>query len=1532
MVTPAQANGRMFGDPAPFNLAYDMFPVEPISPFGDSLVFETEGGPFRSPTGGNGRINGDVWEARRDTTGWQVVRHVTPTGAEALAPNPGGISADHGYNFVFVERYPARTGTNGSLAAEGEADYLGDPSGNYELTGIGSLGTERLAQGRYISPGGEHVIFSTGRSVEESEWCRAYQAPPKFICPVAKLEPDAPLAGTGAIYDRAADGTTHVVSLLPGNVTPTAGQNAIYQGVSTDGSAVAFKIGNPLEGTLYLRVDNAETKEVATGATTFGGASAEGTYLFFLSGVSLADQHHGDIYRFNVETGEDEEVNSSGDAKMVNVSADGSHVYFISPSQLDGSQGSAGAPNLYVWAGGSPEFIATVDPADTTATVALSNWTNEAVGRSAGVTRGPGNDASRTTPDGSVIIFESRAQLTPYENSGHTEIYRYDVEGKSLKCVSCNPGGMPASADARLQSQSSLVPTTVIHNLSADGGRVFFETSEALVGSDNDEVNDVYEWQETPGGPELSLISSGNATEFAQLSNITPIPNILMGVSGDGSDVFFRSLEPLVPGAPLGGSPSIYDARVDGGFPAPPLPPAPCSDLSSCRAGEPSPPALEKAGSLGLAGSGNVKPKPRKHRRCKHPRHRRRAHSCQRHKRAVASQTLSVAQQESAPSGRVVEAAQSATPSDQEPGAEGTAVPRSLAPRAFAAEFEDFRIESLTAEISTEQAARHPDFTTDVVLSPLKTEVDPRTEDLVFNLPPGFYGNPNLLRRCRTGDLLGGDCPVDSQIGLVRIKLFKRPKFATVPLFNMALPHPDREVARFGLMVATFPIYIDVSVDTAGDYGISAGVHGANGIEAIEAAETTIWGDPPDHSHDEQRLTIQESLPCDGTACGAPGGERASTLEPFAFLTNPSACGPLEVGVNVTSYQLPGQVFSKSAPMDPIADCEGLPFAPTFEATPTSRVAGAPTGLQTILKIPQSSNPTKPSTATMREAKVTLPQGMTIAAGAADGLEVCSEAQVHFHEELDAQCPDASKLGTATIASPALPEPLQGAVYQRSPAPGHLFRFWLVTDRLGLHVKLPAEIEPDPHSGQLTTVLQDLPPVPVEEVTLDIFGGDRAPLKNPDACGTYDTAYSFAPDSNDPPVTGQAPLTIDEGCGPRGFSPKLSGGTTNPTAGAYSPLVLDLIREDGEQNLAGFEATMPDGLLAKLKGVPLCPEATAPSGACPAGSKIGHLSASAGPGPDPLWIPQPGKDPTAVYLAGPYKGAPYSAVAVVPAQVGPFDLGDVVSRSALRLDPESAKVTVATDPLPQIIEGVPISYRHLHVVVDRPEFVLNPTDCSELAITSSVSSTEGTLAHPSARFEVDGCKALKFAPKLTLRLKGGTERGDYPALSATLKARKGDANLGSVSVALPHSEFLAQEHIVTICTRKQFAVHKCPKGSVYGRAKAFSPLLDEPLVGPVYLRSSDNPLPDLVMDLRGQIEVAVVGRIDSKNGGIRPTFDAIPDAPISKFTVRMRGGKKSLLVNSTDICQGSHRATVRMGAQNGRRLSARPPLRAKCRS
>ncbi|MDQ3725740.1 MAG: hypothetical protein M3335_07635 [Actinomycetota bacterium] len=854
-------------------------------------------------------------------------------------------------------------------------------------------------------------------------------------------------------------------------------------------------------------------------------------------------------------------------------------------------------------------------------------------------------------------------------------------------------------------------------------------------------------------------------------------------------------------------------------------------------------------------------------------------------------------------------------------------------PHAALGPFEEFGIEKVEAQVSGTGAAEHSDFATYIGLNHTVNgsgipESNARAEEVSISLPPGLLGNPNAIPRCKTGQLVAyGNCPIDSQVGITRVRVILLGDELTLPVYNLEPPHPDKEIARFGFFVLGYAVFIEVKVRTASDYGVTATVQSVPGLSALLRARTTLWGNPADPSHDKQRLTSLEGVRCEkGTACEAPEGKRSSGLDPdTVFLTNPSACQAQEVGFAVKSYQLPGQVFSATAPLAPITDCTGLPFDPSFQATPTNPVAGAPTGLRTTLAIPQVEEAGTKSTSTMREARVTLPEGMTIAAGAADGLAACSDAQVGYKQEVDAACPDASKLGTATITSPSLPFPLQGALYQRTPEPGRLFGLWLVTDELGLHVKLPGEIKPDPATGQLTAVFTDLPQVPVSEIALNVWGGPRAPLKNPEACGSYLTSYTFTPHSNDPPVSGQSQTTIDQGCNTGGFSPKLSAGATNPVAGAHSPFVLDITRPDGDQNLGALEVRLPEGELAKLAGVPLCPDAQAATGACPADSRIGHLTAAVGPGPQPLWLPQPGKSPTAVYLGGPYKGAPFSVVTVVPAQAGPFDLGNVVVRSALDVDPVTAQAIVRTDPLPQFIEGVAAIYRRVHVVIDRPGFSLNPTDCSEMAVTSKITSVGGAVATPSARFQVDGCRALKFAPRLSLRLKGGTRRGQYPALTATLKARKGDANIGRASVNLPHSAFLAQEHIETICTRVQFAADACPKRSVYGKAKAWTPLLDKPLEGPVYMRSSNNPLPDLVVVLKGQIEVELAGRIDSKNGGIRATFDRVPDAPITKFVMRMKGGEKGLLVNSENTC-GRHRATVKMRGQNGRLANSRPLL------
>ncbi len=851
----------------------------------------------------------------------------------------------------------------------------------------------------------------------------------------------------------------------------------------------------------------------------------------------------------------------------------------------------------------------------------------------------------------------------------------------------------------------------------------------------------------------------------------------------------------------------------------------------------------------------------------------------------------------------------------------------------------NFGFESAEASETTAAAGMHPDLTTSFALnsridSEGRPQANARVEDLSVELPPGLVGSPAKFPTCEAAQLIAfGACPIDSQVGVVETLPSGLGK-AFEPLYNLQTTSRD-QVAKLGFVAFFYPIFIDLSVRSSGDYGVTATVQDASGKAALISSKATIWGNPADHSHDPERLTPLEAIACGSlnSACLAPEGKRQSGLSPTAFLSNPSACEPQSIAISATSYQLPGQIFSAPpVSLPPTTGCDVLSFEPELRIETSSHAAGAPTGLSAKLRIPQTEAPTLPSTSMMRAAKVTLPKGMTISESAGDGLEACSVAQVGLGQEVDANCPQGSKLATATFVSPALPEAIHGAVYQRTPEPGHLFRLWLVTDERGLHLKLPGEITTGP-DGQVTTEFANTPQLPVEEIDLEFKGGPKAPLKNPESCGRYTASYEFTPWSGNPPVSGEAqPIAINEGCNRGGFSPKLEAGVTNPVAGAFSPMVLNLKREDGEDNISSFDFTLPKGQLAKLKGVPLCSDADAATGGCSTASQIGSVAVASGVGTQPLWVPQPGKAPTAIFLAGPYKGAPYSIVTKVPAQAGPFDLGTVVVRTGLYIDPNTAQVTAKTDPLPQILQGVPISYRTIHVSIDRENFVINPTNCAEQSEIASVTSVHGAAATPSDRFQVGECAALDFGPTLKLQLKGGTKRGMYPALTATLQTHRNEANFRKVSVALPHSEFLAQNHINTICTRVQFAANQCPAGSVYGRAQVVTPLLDQPLEGPVFLRSSNNPLPDLVVALHGAIDVNLVGRIDSIHEGIRTTFSATPDAPITKFVLKMRGGKKSLLVNSTDICAGKHRAIVKMNGQNGKEHNPHPLVRGQCGS
>jgi hypothetical protein len=862
------------------------------------------------------------------------------------------------------------------------------------------------------------------------------------------------------------------------------------------------------------------------------------------------------------------------------------------------------------------------------------------------------------------------------------------------------------------------------------------------------------------------------------------------------------------------------------------------------------------------------------------------------------------------------------------------------------ADLSDYGIESVTASLSTSQAGDHPDFVTTI-----KLKTDPsgtpdeagnrppyaRTKDLVVDLPPGLIGNPNTVAQCTnlqfsTALSGGGGCPQDSQVGVTVVRLFGLNKTLSEPIFNLQPPSGDgNTVARLAFWGYVYPVYINVRVRSESDYGLTATLKAVPSAVGLISADTTLWAVPASPSHDKQRLTALEA---------GPGGKsesppRASGLTPQPFMTNPTSCGePLQIDFATSSYALPDRVSTVSAPLPAITGCGLLDFDPSLSVTPTSSEAAAPTGLDAELSLRQNEAVDGLATSQLRDSVVTLPQGMTIAAGAADGLAACSAEEVGIGSEGPAACPDAARIGSAEFEVPALSRTLQGRIYQRTPEPGNLFRIWLVADDLGVHVKIGGEVHPDPASGQLTSVFLDTPQVPLSELRLHFKGGPRGVLANPLSCDTYLTHSEFTPWSSAVARSGDSPMTVDQSCDTGGFAPRLAAGTIGPAGGSFSPFVLDLTRAAGEQNVADLDVTLPPGLLAKLAGVRLCLPPATENGDCDPASRIGATAVATGPGPAPLWIPQPGKDPTAIYLAGPYKGAPYSLVVKTPAQAGPFDLGTVVVRAAIYVDPLSAQVTIKSDPLPQILEGVPVTYRTIHVGVDRSDFVLNPTNCRPLSVDALVTSTAGAAARTSSRFQATNCAHLGFKPKIHLTLMGGTHRADDEGLRATLTYPEGTgyANIARAAVTLPHAAFLAQNHIRTVCTRVQFAADQCPAGSIYGKATATSPLLDQPLGGAVYLRSSDNPLPDLVVKLRGPesqpIEVDLAGRTDSVKGALRNTFDVVPDAPVSKFALQLFGGNRGLIELSTDdYCAKKHRATVNLGAQNGMRRILHPVVR-----
>jgi len=840
-------------------------------------------------------------------------------------------------------------------------------------------------------------------------------------------------------------------------------------------------------------------------------------------------------------------------------------------------------------------------------------------------------------------------------------------------------------------------------------------------------------------------------------------------------------------------------------------------------------------------------------------------------------------------------------------------------------------------------------------INPDQKAASDSVRDLVVDLPPGFIGNPTAVAECTPAELSFAECPRASQVGRIDLAVTRIAgesfRVLSVGVFNMV--HPRGAVSDLAFTFAGIPVHIEASLDPGNQYAIRTTVSDINETIPAFNQRLTIWGVPGAESHDAERCHLGGSEEIDISS------ENCSTgLEPRPFLAVPSQCESDSVMRlhHYDSWQDTGVFGPEIIHTLPglMSECEKPRFKPEVEIEPTGKQANTPTGLDVHVKIAQNENPNALATPPVKRFTVRLPEGMSFSPSFADGLRSCTLAQMQLGNNEPVQCPNASRIGEVTLHTPLLPQSAEGSMYLAAQGDnpfGSTFALLLVledTEERGALVKIPGKVEVDETTGRITTVFNDSPQFPFDDLTLKFRSGSRAPLVSPPTCGTQTIGVEVAsyaqPQS---PVDVSNTYEVTEGpngtpCpngGTRSFSPEFDAGTLNPVAGAYSPFLFELSREDQEQELAGVKTVLPPGLVGKIAGVSLCPEqaiASIPTAeftgrseqvnpACPSSSQIGSISAGLGAGPGPNYFP--GK----VYLAGPYKGAKLSLAVVAPALAGPFDLGNVVVRAALYVNPDTAQVTAVSDPFPTILHGVILRVRDVRLSVDRPNTTINPTNCARMAIGGEVTSTAGALFNTASPFQVGSCSDLSFKPKLDLRLFGGTHRGSHPKLKATVRFPAGGANTAAASVALPHSEFLDQGHIGTVCTRPQFAADACPAASIYGTVSAKTPLLDEELKGNIYLKSSSHQLPDLVAAFRGgRIDANLVGRIDSVNGGIRNTFEFVPDVPVTSASFAFFGGSKGLLVNSRDICKAPARATAKFTGQNGAQLTLHPQLKSAC--
>jgi hypothetical protein len=816
------------------------------------------------------------------------------------------------------------------------------------------------------------------------------------------------------------------------------------------------------------------------------------------------------------------------------------------------------------------------------------------------------------------------------------------------------------------------------------------------------------------------------------------------------------------------------------------------------------------------------------------------------------------------------------------------------------------------------------------------------TRDVIVDVPPGFVGDPTVVERCPQYKILAEACPANTQIGIARIVTlgYRNYPSGEYRMYNVV---PDKQYpAEFVIdipTVAQVPLYASVTPDSG--YGVRITTPGIPEKGAPIDVAVTFFGTPANDPNVNNR--------------------NQSGAVPVAFLDNPVSCStkPQVTTVRVDSWENPGTYLADGQPNfgDPnwkslsstmfplLTGCELLGFNPSLSVLPDTTRADEPAGMTVDVNVPQAQQEFPHLiTPEFKDTTVTLPSGLSLSPSAGDGLAGCSSEQIDLASGGRGSCPAGSQIGTVRVTTPLLTEPLEGQVFLGTPhcdpcsnadaSDGNMYRLFLQFEGSGTVVKVEGTIHANTSTGQLTTTFDDTPQLPVSQVQLHFNSGLRAGLATPQACGTFTSTADVTPYSTPitPDATPSSQFNVDwngdgEACpAVWPFKPSFEAGTSNPNAGQLSPLTVTFNREDREQDFSQIKVVTPPGLLGSLSGVPLCGEPQADLGTCSAASQIGEMTVAAGPGSHPYY--QKGM----VYLTGPYRGAPFGLSIVVPTHAGPFNLGNVVVRATISVDPYTAALTVTTDPLPQILDGIPLRLRTTNVTINRPGFIFNPTDCAQLHITATISGSQGTQAEDSVPFAVSGCAGLPFGPKFSVATSGKTSRTAGASLDAKLVFPSGpQSNIARVKVELPKQLPSRLTTLQKACRDSVFETNPaaCPAESVIGAVQAVTPILPVKLVGPVYFVSHGGAaFPNLVAVLQGYgVRVNLVGEtFISKAGITSSTFTNVPDVPVSSFELFLPEGPFSALAANGDLCKDKLLMPTSFVAQDGAQLKQNTPI------